>query len=166
MAEKLGNRAVVCYAAPAFHRVAELNAHTIRGTIIAHSTFPLVQRLAGHDSFYSCGPGDSGVANPEPERVEGVGLEDLLRSAGASGSSEPNETISSQLETLATDIESAIREEVPDTNPRKGLFFSRIREVARFADEFAEAGPSGRAFLRVSAFASSFNLDWYAVARN
>jgi hypothetical protein len=29
VAETVGNRAVVCYAAPAFHRWTELNAHTV-----------------------------------------------------------------------------------------------------------------------------------------
>ena len=66
VAQTLGNRAVVCYAAPAFHRIMELNAHTVRGTIVAQSTFPLAERLTGHDSFYYCTPGGSGVANPEP----------------------------------------------------------------------------------------------------
>jgi hypothetical protein len=166
VAERLGKRAVVCYAAPAFHRVADLNAHTVRGTIIAHSTFPLVHRLAGHDSFYYSTPGGSGIANPEPEHIEGVGLEDLLRNAVASATTATaaplNETVTTQLTALATDIESEIREQVPDANPRKPLFFDRLREALHLADEFEDIGPSGRAFLRVSAFVSSFNLDWYA----
>src|SRR5438552_433776 len=67
--------------------------------------------------LYYCGPGGSGVANPEPESVEGVGLEELLRNAaaGAAGAAAPaNETVTTQLSALATDIETVIREQVPD----------------------------------------------------
>lgn len=165
VADKLGNRAVVCYAAPAFHLVRELNAHTSRGSIIAHSTFPLIHRLDGHGSFYYCSPGGSGVANPDPEGIEGTGLEDLLTGAASNATAQPNETVTTQLTALATDIETVIREQVPDDNPRKPLFFQRLVEALSLADEFEEVGPSGRAFLRVSAFVSSFNLDWYAVGR-
>jgi hypothetical protein len=169
VAERLGKRAVVCYAAPTFHRVADLNAHTVRGTIIAHSTFPLVHRLAGHGSFYYCSPGGSGVANPDPEGIEGVGLEDLLGNAAAgatdAAAAPANETVTTQLSALATDIETVIGEQVPEANPRKPLFFARLREALSLADTYEDIGPSGRAFLRVSAFASSFNLDWYAVTQ-
>src|SRR4051812_10052329 len=56
----LGNRAVVCYAAPAFHRLIQLYAHTSRGSIVAASTFPLAERLTGHTAFYYWEPGGNG----------------------------------------------------------------------------------------------------------
>ena len=56
-----------------------------------------------------------------------------------------------------------MREQVPDTNPRKPLFFVRLREALSLADSYEDIGPSALAFLRVSAFASSFNLGWYTV---
>jgi hypothetical protein len=157
------NRALVCYAAPAFHRVAELNANTVRGTIIEQSTFPLATRLNGHSKFYYNAPGGSGVANPEPEGIDGYGLERLLANAGLNAALAVNETRTTELEVLATDIETAISERVPDGNPRKATFVQRLRELQDMAIEFDEVGPSGRAFLRVASFAIAFNLDWYAV---
>jgi hypothetical protein len=127
----------------------------------------LVQRLAGDGSFYYCSPGGSGLANPDPEGIEGVGLEELLRSAAAGAVDAtveaPNDTVTEQLTALATDMENVMREQVPDDNPRKPLFFTRLREARSLADNYEDIGPSALAFLRVSAFVSSFNLDWYAV---
>jgi hypothetical protein len=167
VATRLGSRAVVCYAAPAFHRISELNAHTVRGTIIANSTFPLVQRLAGHGSFYYCAPGGSGIANPDPEDIDGMGLEDLLNNMRSTSQRSSEDTPTIQLQTMAATIESAISDEVPDSNPRRALFTQKLREFERLADVFREPeldiGDSGRAFLRVAAFASAFNLDWYVV---
>jgi hypothetical protein len=115
-------------------------------------------------AFYYCSPGGSGVANPDPEGIEGVGLEELLRNAAAGAieatAALPDET--AQLTALATDIEQVMNEQVLDTNPRKPLFFTQLREALSLADTYEGIGPSALAFLRVSAFASSFNLDWYA----
>ena len=163
VANQLGNRAIVCYAAPAFHRIAELNAHTVRGTVVAQSTFPLAARLNGHASFYYCAPGGSGIANPDPEHIDGSGLEDLLIKSGADAKTGPDETITTQLQALSRDIEKVVLDQVPDSNPRKPIFVQRLREIEAFADEYEETGDSGRAFLRITAFTSTFNLDWYAV---
>ena len=86
-----------------------------------------------------------------------------MTSAGAGSASLSGENITDQLVTLASDIEVAIAEEVPDTNPRKALFTQRRNELLALLDEFQEAGESSRAFIRVQAFVSAFNLDWYAV---
>lgn len=58
-----------------------------------------------------------------------------------------------------------LHQRLPDDNPRKPLFYQRRAEALNLADETEEVGPSGRAFLRVSAFVSTFNLDWYAVGQ-
>ena len=42
------------------------------------------------------------------------------------------------------------------------MFFVRLREALNLADTYEDIGPSALAFLRVSAFVISFNVDWYA----
>jgi hypothetical protein len=163
VASKSGNRAIVCYAAPAFHRFTQLNAHTIRGTVVSASTFPLVEKLVGHRAFYYCGPGGSGVANPSPEDIEGGGIEDLIQDAGTELSS-VNETPTSQLAGLASDIEGVV-EGLPEENPRKASFFLMRSSVLEGLSDYPDVGESARAFVRVSVFASVFNLDWYVVTR-
>ena len=87
-----------------------------------------------------------------------------MRNAGANAvPTTLNETITTQLEGLAANIEGAILNRVPETNPRRPIFFQRLRELQRFAEGFGEIGPSGRGFLGVAAFTLAFNLDWYAV---
>lgn len=166
VAEKLGGRAVVCYAAPVFHEVRLLNAHTSRRTIIQNSTFPLAERLNGHASFYYCQPGGSGVANPDPEGIDGPGLIDLLQGMAGEASVAANETVTTQLALLAADIEAVMSEQVADTNPRRALFEQRRAALLAMVEEYEEVGESARAFVRVASFASAFNLDWYAVVQN
>jgi len=163
VARKLARRAFVCYAAPAFHKMSELTAHTSRGSILKNSTFPQAARLDGHEAFYYCSPGGSGVANPNPEEIEGPGLEDLLGNVVSGTDSSAQESVTGQLVALANDIEATIAEEVPDTNPRKALFTHRRNELLALLEDFEQAGESARAFMRVRAFVSAFNLDWYAV---
>jgi hypothetical protein len=71
VAAKISRRAVVCYAAPAFHRFSELYAHTAARTINQNSTFPTVEKLSGHSAWYYDRPGGSGVANADPVNIEG-----------------------------------------------------------------------------------------------
>jgi hypothetical protein len=97
IANRMGNRAVVVYAAPAFHRWLELNGHISRGTILSHCTFPLVNSLNGHSAWYYNSPGGTGVANPDPTPIEGLPLENLLRGAISNTDVSTDETPSVQL---------------------------------------------------------------------
>jgi hypothetical protein len=131
---------------------------------VANSTFPLIDRLANHSAWYYSGPGGTGVANVEPESVQGAGLEQLLASYAATVSENAESTASTELGVLSREISGAIREELPDDNPRKAMFFERLRQAARITEEIDEIGPSVRSFLEVAAFSTTFNLDWYAVS--
>jgi hypothetical protein len=55
----LGNRALVCYACPAFHKQSTLYKWTVEPRMIENSTFPDVQVLSGHThGTFRC-PGQS-----------------------------------------------------------------------------------------------------------
>jgi hypothetical protein len=163
VAAKLGDRAIVAYAAPVFHRISQLNAHTVHGTMLANSTFPRVESLHGHSAWYYTEPGGSGFANPDVTPIEGMGLERLLEAVVAKRPSDTDGSVSEQLAILSGVIERTVMEEVSDENPRKALFFQRVREIDPMVATYEERPESLRWFLRVATFASAFNLDWYAV---
>ena len=164
VAARVGNRAIIAYAAPAFHRLAELYGHTINRTIVANSTFPLANKLPGHSRWYYSSPGGSGVANADPTPIEGYGLEELLGNYSAGISGQDYGTASTQLAALSAEISTAISEGLPDEHPRKTIFFERMRQAAKVAEEIEKVGPSVRSFLEVEAFSTTFNLVWYAVS--
>lgn len=163
IAARVGDRAALFYAAPAFHRLSELYAHTSRGTILPHSTFPRVEMLHDHDTWYYQLPGASGVANPEPEAFEGIGLLQWLQSIQTERLPDASGTASEQLAVLGRLIEDALSRETPDTNPRKAQYFELVRQIEPVMQTYDEPSDSARSFLRVAAFALAFNLDWYAV---
>lgn len=160
---KLGDRAAVVYAAPAFHRLTTLYAHTARGSIVAHTTFPRAAALNGHGAWYYTGPGGSGFANPEAERIDGPELEQLLNGMVANQSSDREGSPSEQLATLSREIVRAVQTEVSDDNPRKVLFFEALRQSEAALGEYTNVPGVARPFLNVTAFSKVFNLDWYVV---
>lgn len=163
VAERLGNRALVVYAAPAFHRMTQLNAHTIDGTVPDHSTFPLALRLRGHKRWYYTAPGGSGVANPDPEQIDGGGIEELIARLVQSEVDGLSGSATEQLTVLSDQIEKVIGADVGAENPRKALYFERLRQIDILLRRYDESGPSERAFLRVAAFTTAFNVDWYVI---
>lgn len=165
LSNRLGNRAVVAYAAPAFHRLSQLNGHTIRGSVLPNCTFPLAGSLNGHSAWYYTGPGGNGFANADPVRIEGLGLEQNLERLAEIGLSDAeDESASIHLRELAAVVLGTV-EEVSDENPRKAWFFERLRQMEPIAKEYDAAIGSARAYLQVVTFARAFNLDWYAIGR-
>lgn len=163
VAGRVGDRAALVYAAPAFHRLSELYAHTSRGTILAHSTFPRVESLRGHEAWYYRSPGASGVANPEPEGIEGIDLLQWLESIRVETLADAEGTASHQLASLSRMLDDSLKHESLQDNPRTALYFEYGRQIEPLMQTYDERGESPRAFLRVAAFALAFNLDWYAV---
>jgi hypothetical protein len=69
VARTLQKRALVVYAAPAFHRHEDLLGHTLKGTLVKHSTFPSIAALAGHSAWNYDRPGAVGIANADPTPI-------------------------------------------------------------------------------------------------
>ena len=66
----LSSNALVCYASPAFHTQAALYEHTKNQSIVSASTFPPVDKLAGHGAWYYDKGGLFGIANPDFVRID------------------------------------------------------------------------------------------------
>ena len=166
VADRLNNRAIVCYAAPAFHRLSQLYAHTVKGTIVPNSTFPEAKKLSGHRSFYYTKPGGSGITNDDPEIIEGAGLEDLLSRLGGGVKAAPLQNPGALLKELGYEINQVILEAIPDDNPRKGMYFESLRHSERFIQELDGPREAIRGFVQVTTFSTVFNTEWYVISEN
>jgi hypothetical protein len=160
VAAKINRRAVVCYAAPAFHRCTELYGHTAAGTVNQNSTFPTIAKLKGHTAWYYDRLGGRGVANPDPEEMAGpdiFGLMDGLRQ----GADDDYSLIG-----LSREIDESLFD-VSGDNPRRAIFYDRRNYVRAQLNQFD--GPEDTlngeigAFFDVAVFSEVFNLDWYVI---
>lgn len=70
LARKVGNRAFISYASPAFYKLTELYRHTLNSRLVSQSTFIRVIRLEGHRHWAYFKPGTSGQALSEPEFIQ------------------------------------------------------------------------------------------------
>jgi hypothetical protein len=160
VAAKINRRAVVCYAAPAFHRCTELYGHTAAGTVNQNSTFPTVAKLKGHGAWYYDRPGGRGVANPDPEEIQGPDIFGLMGGLQQNGEGDYS------LVGLSREIDESLSE-VPADNPRRAIFFDRrnyVRAQLNQSDGLTDtANGEVSAFFDIAVFSETFNLDWYVI---
>lgn len=161
LASKLQGRAHVAYAAAAFHTNSALFTHTKYRSIVAHSTFPSVGALSGHEAWYYHQPGAKGAANPRPESIEEPELLNRLRNFPPTRSVEEGQQLS-WLDDLAVGVEEAAREGVETTDAVNAQFFDDLQLVDRLA-EAAELPPSLRAYVAVRIFTIRYGISWLVV---
>ena len=164
VAGRLGARALIVYAAPAFHEHKQLYLHTRLGTIVEHSTFPSAVNLRGHDAWYYDQPGAIGVANSEPQAIEEAPLDERVRRLV--GQIEDRTDSSTAWQSDLLDMGGRILEalssgEVSDSS-RLADFFDLQREAERELEDREYRGVlSG--YMTVVNFVQAFALDWYVV---
>jgi hypothetical protein len=78
----LGGRAMVRYAAAAFHLRGELEQHMIQSAVIRNSGFVEPRGLGSHSVWTYLGPGIVGRANPDGEPIRFETFEDLFTDHG------------------------------------------------------------------------------------
>jgi hypothetical protein len=164
VARKLDKRALVVYAAPAFHEYKDLWKYTQNGWLPRKSTFPSVSNLNGHKAWFYNAPGATGVANPTPRPIEEPSLEErlqsLLEQVPISGF--PVEGWSSSLNELAAEITGALQVSELGASPRLARFFDSIRILERDLGGINELS-AALAYLKVVTFALVFSVDWYVL---
>lgn len=74
----LSNRALVTYAAPAYHSRNKLFNNGLTATTVKNSTFPEVDFLTGHKKWYYSEAGFLGVANDNIKKIKEVGLKERV----------------------------------------------------------------------------------------
>jgi hypothetical protein len=161
LASKLRGKAHVAYAAASFHTYSALFTHTRDRTIVAHSTFPSVDVLSGHDAWYYHEPGARGAANPRAESIEEPDLLTRLRDFPIARVIEEGNHLQ-WLDDLATGVVEAAREGVETVDGVNAQFFDDLQTVERLADA-AELPPSLRAYAAVRLFRLRYGLSWFVV---
>ncbi len=116
--------------------------------------------LSGHSAWYFDSPGGSGVANPQPEAIDGPDLSSLLGGFIRENADQRNHSVAQ--------LASLINEGLSDlgaTNSRVGIYFERIRALRRAEEEYFIYSEEARAFADVATFADTFHLEWFVVGR-
>lgn len=166
---KLNNRALIFYAAPAFHKQSVLYAHTINKTIVENSTFPDVSTLTGHSAWYYQIPGATGVANPEFRNVEQRPFLETLEAFLADSEKNEdhrNDNNQRELKTLASSILTTIKEDLEPTF-EGARFFDELISMQRFVEDFDLGKEKDEVidFLTVHIFSYCYKLNWLVVGR-
>jgi hypothetical protein len=160
-------RSLVCYATAAFDRLSQLYAHTTNGTIVANSSFPQALWLSGHDAWNYDQPGAVGVANATPERFEGPPLYAQINTLVKENSSTRDEGYDGNLRGLAGSVTRVAEQSGQSTPERGALFFQRAAEVDSLIEsvDLPRYREPVRSYLRVLAFAATYNIQWYVLGR-
>ncbi len=162
VARTLQARALVVYAAPAFHLHQDLFAHTRKGSLVQHSTFPSIAALAGHSAWNYQKPGAVGIANADPTPIE----EDDLggRIATLLESDHPEQSWRQELKSLANSLKEALSDEELAETSRRAAFFDLLRQSERSAEDL-EQGEILVAYETVLAFCEAYALEWLVLSK-
>lgn len=169
LAAILGADALVCYAAPAFHRLTQLNAHTVGGSIVENSSFPKSTMLSGHKAWNFSSPGMVGVANAEPQFHEEPPLEGQVRNLITERSNRFEERPATALNSLANILRESGASGTGDGASRSAVFAMRAARIeASYSDAAAdfEGAALVRDFLHVSNYAETFNMLWFTLGQS
>jgi len=162
LAATIKGRAHVAYAAAAFHTNSELFTHTKRRTIVQNSTFPSVDVLSGHESWYYQTPGAQGAANPNPESIEEPRLLDRVRALAREASvREPGDL--TWLDTLASEVIESAGSAERSLQGTGAHFFDDLQTLDRLAEQ-NDLPRTMLAFAQINLFTIRFDLNWLVVA--
>ena len=167
LSQAASGRALVCYATAAFDRLSQLYAHSSHGTIVANSSFPQASWLSGHDAWNYDQPGAVGVANATPQQIEGPGLEEQIAAFVEQSSNVGDDGYDGNLKALAGALTRVAEERTRATPARNALFFQRAAEVDSLVDslDMPRYREPIRSYLKVLAFTSTHNLQWYVLGK-
>ncbi len=169
LATVLGADALVCYAAPAFHRLTQLNAHTVGGSIVENSSFPKSTMLSGHKAWNFSSPGMVGVANTEPHFHEEPPLEDQIRNLITERSDRFEQRPAAMLNRLANILRESGARGTEDGASRSAVFAMRAARIeASYSDAAADFEHAAlvRDFMHVSNYAATFNMLWFTLGKS
>lgn len=161
VAQRGQNRALVCYAAPVFHRHSQLWAHTQTGTIIENSTFPDAARLSGHSAWWYNVAGACGHANPDWESIEDADL--FSRINQAQRDSQNNASVSENLAELDALLVSSVKDAFEKPNSRVAAWFEERRTIDAHFKEYDLINTPLAHFMYIASFAATFNTKWYVI---
>lgn len=158
--QKLSNRALVCYASPAFHTLAELYDNIRMNSLVENTSFVQVHRMTGHKRWVYDQAGAVGLACSKIEKIEDQNFRSLINNIDSS--SNDGNTLSNLLV-----LESAVIEciaELDQENPIAREFNRRIFNIQN-AETIAENSNllAIRAYVNFSTFCNLTNFSWFVI---
>ena len=170
MSSSLGNEAIVCYAAPAFHTQSALYTHTANRSLVQSSTFPLVSDLKGHAAWYYEEGGASGLANPDFIRIESEDMETKITRL-AQVAADQQASAGQSLERLSERILRSTRE-IESPSAADTWFHASLQKAEQeIAERSAFMGSDDeyvraiRSFAQIKAFCTAYHLDWLVIGK-
>lgn len=162
---RLGNRALLVYASPAFDTLDDLYDHTENQTIVPNTNFVKVPKLSNHQSWHYFGPGFTGLAHSEPEQIEDKELSEFFTSLrGELPEDEPTGTDASAKSDYYEDLHDlhdgalTVCREEQDTNVLARYYLKIQERVTREMNQ--SQNESIKPFVGFSTFCSVFRLFW------
>lgn len=152
VSHNLSRKALVIYAAPAFHTLDELYNHTEAQTVVENSSFVKVDRLRNHKHWSYHQAGTSGIAHSEPEFIEDIPLYSMIERL-AEESVEENQSAYENLRYLH-EVAVEACQEIQAHNPI-AKYYLRLHGRLMRLDELYE--------VEESIHYSSFNLFCHVV---
>ncbi|ANB96717.1 hypothetical protein [Vibrio parahaemolyticus] len=157
VSDKLRNRALVVYAAPAFHTFDDLYNYTEHQEVFENSSFVKVNRMADHEKWLYDAPGTRGVAHSIPETIEDDPIHIMVEKASK---------LTDGVDFLdnVNILHKAVSEaclELKEVNPLARYYLSRY-------DDFEKKGyfqifPEATGYFGFSLFCYVAKLNWIAL---
>jgi len=165
LATAAGPDALVCYAAPVFHKALDLYAATLFGDVIDRSTFPSVLPLASHSAWNYSKSGIHGVANVEPERIAEESLEQrisaLIRERGQQQTLPP----AVALERLWAAVDSSVEVEIGSLSARRRARYLTVRsEIDALRPLGDEKAKMVIHYLHLMNYSNAFGTKWLVIS--
>jgi len=164
MEQALHGKAIVCYAAPAFHTQSDLYSHTRNQTIVQNSTFPPVGDLKTHGAWYYENGGVKGVGNPDFVHIEFDSLQTRIERL-IENAQPISESAEQSLSNLANAVISIVSE-VQEPSAVEIWFqylLSRIDDLN--IPEQYNINDALKHYMQVMAFCTVYHLNWLVIGK-
>ncbi len=170
MEKTLNGKAIVCYAAPAFHTQAALYEHTKNQSVVPSSSFPPASALTGHGAWYYDNGGLWGVANPdfvrkefEPLQTRIINLMERTQSRSVNAGESLRDLANSLIKSTS---------EVQEPSPSDTWFQQLLNRVNDHVSSMTELGfvdeeyiQALKNYMQVRAFCNAYRLDWLVIGK-
>lgn len=161
-----GDKALVCYAAPAFHKALKLYSATLQKRIIKKSTFPLATDFGTtHKAWNYSKFGATGVANIEPEAIS---EKRLYQRVSAFISNTPQDNEADQVEALAQLWEAADRSSVHELEflsaRRQSKYLERRKQIMKLETLGDEKSKIMAYCLNLLNYSHAFRMTWLVIS--
>lgn len=170
MEKTLNGKAIVCYAAPAFHTQAALYEHTKNQNIVQSSSFPPASALTGHGAWYYENGGLSGVANPDFVRKEFESLQTRIVNL-IEGSQSRSVNAGESLRDLANSLIGSTSE-VQKPSPTDTWFQQLLKRVDDHIWSMTELGFANKeyiqalkSYMQVRVFCNAYRIVWLVIGK-